>query len=249
MMIKTLIFIWKMWFFLVVLVTTLTAMFLAFPFYLFLGKYSYYPMTLCARFWGKSTLILSGVFWRVSSDSFDLKRLKGSAVFVGNHTSIIDIFLFLAVIPKPVMFIGKKALAKFPLFGMFYRAVNILVDRKDPSSRRLALDKARFFMREKGRSFAIFPEGGIPKYKTRLAPFKSGPFILALESGAPLVPITLDRPYRFVSYTFLSGRPGLVGVHIHPPVETSSHTVEDKDEIKKTIRDVIDQKLIEFETR
>ena len=218
------IIVWKTWFFSVVVVTTLFFSLCAIALSFLLGRYAYRPMHLCAKGWGCLNLWLSGICWHIDARSFPLRSIERQAIFIANHTSIIDIFLLLALIPHRIMFIGKASLGRFPIFGYAYAKINILVDRKDPSSQKAVVSQARHFMRERHRSLAIFPEGGIPKHKTRLAPFKSGPFSLALSAGCPLVPITLDRPARLVSYAFLSGGPGRVRVRIHPPIPTADHT-------------------------
>ena len=50
-------------------------------------------------------------------------------MLVANHTSMLDIMLMLKVSKNPFVFIGKKELAKIPLFGFFYKRVCIMVDR------------------------------------------------------------------------------------------------------------------------
>ena len=78
-----------------------------------------------------------------------------------NHTSMADIMLMLAVIKNPFVFVGKKELAKIPLFGFFYKRTCILVDRKSSKSRMEVFKRAQKRINQ-GLSICIFPEGGVP---------------------------------------------------------------------------------------
>lgn len=247
---KIAIIIWKVWFFFILIITTIFFSILALTFSFLLQKYAYpFMYFLCVKPWGYLVLFLSGIFWEIEKGSYPIKKIKEQVVFIANHTSIIDIFLLAAILHKPIMFVGKASLGKIPLFGNAYKKVNILVDRKSSSRRRGVLLQARHFMSKKKRSLVIFPEGGIPKYKTRLAPFKSGTFVLALEQQCPLVPISLDRPARFFSYKFIHGGPGKVKVRIHTPIYTSGKSLQDKNQIRDEAYQMIDRSLENFEKK
>ena len=94
-----------------------------------------------ARFWGKWILFWMG--FRVDATGSEHLNYEGQAIFVANHQSEIDIMSALAQIKRPIVFIGKIELARFPIFGYFYRKSSILVDRSSPASRREVYETAK----------------------------------------------------------------------------------------------------------
>ena len=83
-----------------------------------------------ARWWGMFVLFGMGFIPKVERRT---EYVPGASyMFVANHVSMIDIMLMLYVANQPFVFVGKKELAKIPIFGFFYRRGCILVDRNDP---------------------------------------------------------------------------------------------------------------------
>ena len=121
-----------------------------------------------ARWWGMFVLFGMGFMPKVERRT---QYVPGASyMFVANHVSMIDIMLMLYVANRPFVFVGKKELAKIPIFGFFYRRGCILVDRNDPASRRSVYAQAQKRLSE-GLGICIFPEGGVPSPKIDLAPF------------------------------------------------------------------------------
>ena len=208
-------------------------------------KEEWYPyFFVFARIWGKATLIASGFYYTVERET---KLEKGkSYMFVANHTSVTDILLMLAVVKQPFVFVGKAELAKFPIFGYFYKRTCILVDRASSKSRMAVFERAQKRLNS-GLSICIFPEGGVPNDETIvLDEFKDGAFRLAIEHQIAIVPLTFaDNKKRF-SYTFFSGGPGVMRVKVHQPILTIGKTLNDKKEIKDETRTVIYHQLLKF---
>ena len=208
-------------------------------------KEEWYPyFFVFARIWGKATLIASGFYYTVERET---KLEKGkSYMFVANHTSVTDILLMLAVVKQPFVFVGKAELAKFPIFGYFYKRTCILVDRANSKSRMAVFERAQKRLNS-GLSICIFPEGGVPNDETIvLDEFKDGAFRLAIEHQIAIVPLTFaDNKKRF-SYTFFSGGPGVMRVKVHQPISTLGKTLNDKKEIKDETRTVIYHQLLKF---
>lgn len=189
-------------------------------------RQQWYPMFFkLARIWAKCILIGMGLFWKVTW-SQPLEKGK-SYMFVANHTSMIDIMLMLVTVKNhPFVFVGKKELAKIPLFGYFYKRTCILVDRSNAQSRQAVFLRAQKRI-DSGLSICIFPEGGVPDKSVVLDKFKAGAFKLSINHQLPLVPITFfDNKKRF-SYTFFSGGPGLIRAKVHPFKDTKNLSVND----------------------
>lgn len=166
-----------------------------------------------------------------------------SYMFVANHTSMTDIMLMLYTTKNPFVFVGKAELAKIPLFGFFYKRTCILVDRKNPKSRRDVFARAQHKLNQ-GLSVCIFPEGGVPDDETVLLDtFKDGAFRLAIEHRIAIAPMAFhDNKQRF-SYTFLSGSPGKMRVKALKSIPTALLEMEDKRSLNSQVRSVILQEL------
>lgn len=205
----------------------------------------YHYFFLLARIWAKFILVTTGFYWKVSQEqTIDTGK---SYMFVANHTSMTDIMLMLAVVKNPFVFVGKKELARIPIFGFFYKRTCILVDRNSSRSKMQVFERAQRRLNQ-GLSICIFPEGGVPSDESIiLDQFKDGAFRLAIEHQIPIIPLTfLDNKKRF-SYTFFSGSPGIMRVFIHPLIQTKGRTIEDKKDIKdlrEQVYHVIHNKLL-----
>ena len=200
-------------------------------------KESWYPFFFkLARIWAKSILIGMGFVYKIERDQVPEKG-KGY-MFIANHTSMTDIMLMLVAVKSPFVFVGKKELAKIPLFGFFYKRTCILVDRSSARSRQAVFLSAQRRLKS-GLSICIFPEGGVPKEHVVLDSFKDGAFRLAINHNTPIVPITFaDNKKRF-SYTFFSGSPGKMRAKIHKFIQTDTLTIRDTKDLNAVSRTVI----------
>ncbi|WP_203295564.1 lysophospholipid acyltransferase family protein [Luteirhabdus pelagi] len=227
--------LYRIWFYILIAVPII----IMFPILIIsILRESWYPFFFrLARIWAKVILFGMGFLPIVHRKT---KYEKGkSYMFVANHTSMTDIMLMLYVTRNPFVFVGKKELAKIPVFGFFYKRTCILVDRKNPKSRRDVFISAQRKL-EQGLSVCIFPEGGVPDdLSVILDEFKDGAFRLAIEHQIPIAPMTFyDNKKRF-SYSFFTGTPGKMRVTIHETIPTETLEVEDKRQLKQQTREVI----------
>lgn len=236
-----LILLYRIWFYILVLVPIIVL----FPFILatILSEKTYPLFFKIARLWSK--IILIGMGFNYSIEGDEVFEDGKSYMLVANHTSMTDIMLMLiAVKNHPFVFVGKKELAKIPIFGFIYKRVCILVDRSSSKSRYAVFERAQKRIHQ-GLSICIFPEGGVPEEHIVLDEFKDGAFRIALEHGLPIVPMVFfDNKKRF-SYTFFSGSPGKMRAKIYPIIETKGKTLEDKNALKQQVREIILQPLLE----
>lgn len=190
-----------------------------------------------ARFWAKFILLGMGFNYKIIREQVPEK--DKSYMFIANHTSMADIMLMLTAVKNPFVFVGKKELAKIPLFGFFYKRTCILVDRSSPQSRKAVFLRAQRRLKS-GVSICIFPEGGVPEDESVvLDDFKDGAFRLAINHQIPIVPITFLDNKKRLSYTFFSGGPGKMRALIHPFIPTVGMTIEDTRELNDQARSVI----------
>ena len=230
--------LYRVWFYVVVTLPII----MLFPILLIsISKESWYPYFFkLARFWAK--FILTGMGFYVKIEAQQLPEKGKSYMLIANHTSMIDIMLMLVSIRNPFVFVGKKELAKIPLFGFFYKRTCILVDRSSAKSRQAVFLRAQKRLKS-GLSICIFPEGGVPEEHIVLDTFKDGAFRLAINHKIPIVPIVfLDNKKRF-SYTFFSGGPGKLRVKIQKFLNTETLNIEDTKLLNNRARDIILKEL------
>lgn len=212
-----------------------------------ISREKWYPFFFrLARFWAKFILIGMGFIWIIDKEQTPEK--DKSYMFIANHTSMADIMLMLVSVRNPFVFVGKKELAKIPLFGFFYRKTCILVDRSSAKSRQAVFLSAQRRLKQ-GLSICIFPEGLVPEEHITLTDFKDGAFRLAIKHQIPIVPLTfLDNKKRF-SYIFFSGGPGQMRVFIHKFLDTTGLEIKDTKQLKNKAFSIIYNRLQLFEKK
>jgi 1-acyl-sn-glycerol-3-phosphate acyltransferase len=99
-------------------------------------------------------------------------------------------------------------------------------------------------MRLKGYSFLIFPEGTRSR-DGRLQDFRRGGFFLALETGAPIVPISIIGTYELMPRGQFYVRPGRIKVIFHSPVPVSDYDRDSVEELIARVREKIASALPE----
>lgn len=234
--------LYRVWFYILVAIPILIMLPLLF---VSLLKESWYPFFFkLTRIWAKFILFFMG--FKVKVEKLQTPELHKSYMFIANHTSMADIMLMLAVVKNPFVFVGKKELAKIPLFGFFYKRSSILVDRDDPKSRTAVFMEAQRRLKQ-GLSVCIFPEGLVPEEHITLNAFKNGAFKLAINHQIPVVPLVfLDNKKRF-SYTFFSGGPGVMRVKILKFLPTAHLSLTQALQLNDASRSLILSELIHSE--
>ncbi len=165
-------------------------------------------------------------------------------MFVANHTSMTDIMLMFYTTKNPFVFVGKKELARIPLFGYIYKRTCILVDRGNPKSRVEVFKRAQTRLNE-GLSVCIFPEGGVPDdLSVLLDEFKDGAFRLAIEHKIPIASMTFHDNKKRFPYSFFIGSPGRMRAKVHKLIPTENLTLENRKELKNKTREVILEELL-----
>jgi len=119
-------------------------------------------------------------------------------LFIGNHISYVDIPLLAS--QAPIMFVAKKELATWPVFGTAIRKLGmVLVDRNAANSRASASQAVAACIKERKQSVAIFPSGTTTVAEQK--PWRWGAFQIADRFGLPIQPFRMTfEPLRKVAY-------------------------------------------------
>lgn len=172
------------------------------------------------RVWAKIILFLTAI--KVKKVNAHLLP-KAPYVICANHASYLDIVVMFILIPETFLFLGKAELLKWPIIRIFFRNMDIPVDRRNSVKARQSIELTKEAV-QKGFSVAIFPEGLIPSEGIpNMTPFKKGAFVLAVSQQIPIVPITFATNWKLFateSDVFGPGRPGIATCVFHPPIAT-----------------------------
>jgi 1-acyl-sn-glycerol-3-phosphate acyltransferase len=170
----------------------------------------------CARTWARWILATSGV--RVRITGLDQLVAGRSYVFAANHQSIYDIPILFASVPSQLRIVSKASLGRIPFMGWHLRrAGHLLVDRRKPGA-DIVQKMARLV--GESSSLIVFPEGTRSVDGT-VGRFKRGPFLVALDAGLPVVPVSLAGSRHVMKKGRLMVCPAEVALTIHPPVPTT----------------------------
>jgi 1-acyl-sn-glycerol-3-phosphate acyltransferase len=189
----------------------------------------------CARLWSWLILATTGV----SVDVRGLEQLTDGEtyVFVSNHQSIYDIPVIFATLPFQLRIIAKDSLGSFPFLGWHLRrSGHLLVDRRRPD-RTGILQRWRALVGD-GLSLIIFPEG-TRSPDGRVAPFKAGSFLLAIEAGLPLVPLSVDGTRLVMRKGELTTKPGAATLVVHDPIPTTAFGPGDARQLAERVRAIV----------
>ncbi|HRH35317.1 MAG TPA: lysophospholipid acyltransferase family protein, partial [Catalimonadaceae bacterium] len=183
-------------------------------------------------------------FLRVKTSGRNHIPKNQPVIYCSNHGSFMDIPLLTYVLPGFPAFMGKASLGRIPVFGFMFRNLHIVVERGSTQGRVKALKISRKMLK-RGRSIIVFPEGSIHhKIQPGLADFKDGAFKLAIQTGAPIVPITICFNWFILPD---DGRwlPNFYHCKtiIHPPISTNGLVESDWNLLKMQTFEVINKSL------
>ena len=157
-----------------------------------------------------------------------------SCVFVSNHQGAFDIFLIFGHLGAPIKWMMKKGLAKIPFVGFACRMAGfIFVDNSTARAAQKSVQEAKRRLKH-GRSLFIFPEGARTS-DGHLGHFKRGAYQIAVEQQLPIIPITLNGPYKVLPIGSFNIRPHRMEMIIHPPVIPHKKDNEDKQLLQKLV--------------
>jgi len=116
-------------------------------------------------------------------------------------------------------------------------ANQIIIDRGNNTRAVRSLQAAAARVRG-GENVIIFPEG-TRSSDAVLHDFKSGGFHLAIQSGVPIVPVTVSGTHRITPRGSLRIESGRVSIRYGKPVPTQGLEVENRNDLKKRVREAI----------
>jgi len=188
----------------------------------------------CARAWAWLILKTTGV--RVTMRGAEKLDPKRSYVFASNHQSIYDIPIVFASLAFQLRIVSKESVGRFPFLGWHLsRTGHLLVDRSNPGA---GIVKKMARLVQGSRSLIVFPEG-TRSTTGALGRFKGGMFLVAIDAGLPIVPVSISGSRHVMLRGRLMTCPGDVTMTVHDPIPTAGTTRASARELSERIRDVI----------
>lgn len=165
------------------------------------------------------------------------KLPEGGCLLLFNHLSLMDIPLIYTALGPSFRFGAKIELFKIPVFGHALKGFGFLpVERNNRSSTLRTYEKAKI-RSQMGEKFILAPEG-TRQESLKLGPFKSGPFILAIQAGIPLTPVIITGPERLCPkhklIPFLDHKV-VMTVSVLDPIPTHTYNLDSRNELKDLI--------------
>jgi len=196
------------------------------------------------RFWGRWNFFWGAISVKqIIETPFNYKK---PYVIIPNHTSQLDIVTLTVKLKLDFSFMAKIELAQIPVFGIFFRTIDIAVDRKNARHAANAFNKAKGLL-DSGKSIVIFPEATIHHQVPILSRFKDGAFKLAIEKQIDILPVTIIGNWLVLpdkgKFHF---RPGQVIQYVHQPISTKGMTMDDAEVLKQKVFGLIENKLAEY---
>ena len=196
----------------------------------------------CASTW--SRMIARTALLDVRVRGAEHLRAGESYVFLSTHQSWMDIPVMLGYLPAQLRIAAKREVFLIPFLGWHLaRAGPIPINRGSTAESVASLQRAARHLGD-GVSAFVFPEGT----RTRdgsLQPLKTGGFRLALESGLPLVPVTIVGTRRAMPRGSMVLRAGPVRMHIDPPIHTAGLDDSDIPALIERVREAMEKHFSE----
>jgi 1-acyl-sn-glycerol-3-phosphate acyltransferase len=186
----------------------------------------------------QTALRIAGV--KVAVEGREKLGLASSYIFMSNHVSNLDAPAVVPALPGRTSLLVKKELFRVPILGWAMRMASLIpVDRSDRESAIASIGRAAEVMKA-GLYMTIFPEG-TRSADGRLLPFKKGPFHLAIDSGVPIVPVTVLDTQNMMPKGGIRIHPGTARVIFHEPIDPSRF--QERDALMEAVRTSIASSL------
>lgn len=189
------------------------------------------------RRWIALTLRLSGI--RVHAKGMEKLDPGKPYLFMPNHVNLLDPFFYGRVMPVPYYGVEKRENFKIPFYGWLMKSWgNVPIDRGNLDQAKLDLENARVAIHRDAAWMIVMPEGT----RTRdgaVLPFKKGVFHLALATGVPVVPVSMNGAYEIQARGSFWASGGDVELVFHDLIDPEAYGVETMDQLMTDVRRAI----------
>jgi len=201
----------------------------------------------CMRRWSRDNLWLSRA--RVEIEGLENAAVDHPQIYVANHSGLHDILSLSACLPIQFRWVAKKSLFRVPFMGWHMRRSGYIpIDRDSPREAARTFVEAAQTIRGGVHAIA-FPEG-TRSHSGEVGKFHGGAFALAMRTGVPLVPISIDGSYRVIFPKTLQVNPGaIIRIKIGSPIDLSAYGRNDRQRLMEDVHRIMSRNLQELRGR
>jgi len=197
----------------------------------------------------KGTRFMLATSCRMAGVRFDVEGRERipknrACIFMANHVSNLDPPALVSLIPGRTSAFMKRSLMELPILGTGFRQGDfIAVERNgSPVDAERSVNAAKEVL-ARGVHMTTFVEGTRSR-DGRMLPFKKGPFYLAMQSGAPCVPVSIYGTESIQGKGELRITPGRARIIFHEPIDPAKFA--SREELMQAVRTVIASGLPEW---
>jgi fatty-acyl-CoA synthase len=141
----------------------------------------------------------------------------GAKIYACNHTSYFDVVALMLGLGVPYRFVSKMEVSSMPFIGTFLDQMgHMKFERGSAESRLRQAEEMEVFLRQ-GDSVFVFPEGTFTS-EDGVRPFQLGAFKAAVNTGAPIIPVSLAGTRTILRDGTHMPRHGHVTITLSPPI-------------------------------
>jgi len=203
----------------------------------FFGRHLYW-------FSRNSVLLAAKLLWKISYiDTANIPK-TGPLIIASNHASHLDPPLIGAGVPRKVTFIAKQELFSVPFVGWWMKQIGQISVARGGGGKE-ALATAEEVLRNDG-CIIIFPEGTRTK-SGRMQRGRTGVAVLALRTGAPVIPAAVEGTFEAFGHGKKIPKPGRVTVQFGKPLTFGQHIAADGTYPRAALEEVTSQIMLEIQ--
>lgn len=181
---------------------------------------------------------------RVEASGLEKVPAQTACIFMANHVSNLDPPALIPHIPGRTSVFLKRSLMKIPILGYGMKLGEFVpVDRDGRVESAIESVQAAKQVLQRGLHITTFVEGTRSR-DARMLPFKKGPFYLAMEAGAPCVPVSIHGTESMMAKGSLRIKPGTAHIAFHAPVYPGNFAT--REELMSAVREAIASGLPEW---
>ena len=186
--------------------------------------------------WSKLSCLITPLKVNISGRK-NYSRFK-SYVVVANHQSMVDIPALHGFMGLRIKWVIKQELRKIPVFGLACHYLGcIFVDRRNHAAAVKSIERAKQQLSNKS-SILFFAEGTRSR-DGQVMPFKKGAFVFAMETGLPILPVSIKNTADILPSDTLDLSPGSVDIIVHRPVHISPYHETELEALMEQTRQTI----------
>ena len=200
-----------------------------------------------ARAWLKLSVDSAGVIMGIRTRITGMEHLptqeKQGVVLLVKHQSTYETFLMPAIMPRPLAYVFKKELLRVPFFGWSIGSLDMIhIDRSQRAAAFNKVVQQGKRLMDQGVWVIMFPEGTrIPRGEK--GKYRSGGTRLAIECGAPVIPIAVTSAKCWPRKAFIK-KPGIVDISIGPAIPSVGRK---PDELMREVEAWIEAEMVRLD--